>query len=132
MTTTTILSAVSFGTGSNTGNFFNPVKTTLQSATTAVLIAVQLTRGRGNVQLNNRIIVRHAVSPTSYSTAAIGAQVLQLAGNYVELPFLTSTDLSLERSSDVLVTAAGYHYCWVEAPNLTEAATITVKLQEIP
>ena len=132
MTTTTILSAVSFGTSTNTGNFFNPVKTTLQSATTAVLIAVQLTRGSGNVQLNNRIIVRHAVSPTSYSTAAIGAQVLQLAGNYVELPFLTSTDLSLERSSDVLVTAAGYHYCWVEAPNLTEAATITVKLQEIP
>lgn len=132
MTSTTILSAVSFGTSTNKGMFFNPVKTTLQAGTTALFIACRLIRGSANVQQNSSMRIRHAVSPTSYATAADGADALRLASEYVELPFRGGIQLSLERSSDLLITAAGYHYCWVETVDLTEAATITVTLHELP
>lgn len=131
MTTTTILSAVSAGTSTNVGDKFNPVVTALQAATTAVLVSVQVTLTT-LADVTAKIRVRQAVSPNSH-TAAVGPQVMQQASEYVDLFLLSGTNsFLLERSSGILVTAAGYHYCWVEMPKLTAACTLTVKLQEIP
>ena len=132
MTSTAIISAVSIGTGSNQGMVFNPVKTTLQAATTTVKIAARITFGDGSVRPSSNIRVRHAVSPTSYTDAATGAHALKQDGNGVEIPHAPNGGLDIERSSEVLITGAGYHYCWLEVPLLPIAATITVTLIELP
>lgn len=132
MTTTAILSAVSAGTSTNIGDRFNPVETALQATTTAVLISVQITRG-ASMNENRKIRVRHAVSPNNYASALIGALALAQASEYVDVEISGQHGtLISERASDVLVTAAGYHYCWVEMPKLPVACTITVNLQELP
>lgn len=135
MTTSTILSAISFGTSTNVGPFFNPVETALQATTSCVKIACKVTRGSGNVQAGSKVRIWHAVTPTDYSTAALGARALRPGAEYVEIDLAAISGdgpLELERSSDILVTAAGHHHCWFDAPTLTEAATLTVSLQELP
>lgn len=133
MTTTSIITAQSIGTSTNVGPLIGPVKTTLQAATTAIIISVQLTLGAtGGNSAGSMLKVWHAVSPISYSTATIGALALAQGAEYVLVKLDALASLVIERSSDVLVTAAGYHYCWIEAPVLVQAATVTVNLQEIP
>lgn len=133
MTSTTIFNAVACGTGANQGNLFNPVKTTLQAGTTTVKIAVKMVFGAGTPLLPTSVIrVRHAVSPTSYTDATVGALALRGGAEGVDIPMNPQQSLTLEVSSEVLVTAAGYHYCWAEMPGTTVAAALTVILQELP
>ncbi len=135
MTTTVILNAVTFGTGSDVGPYLSPLKTALQSTTSCVKIAVQVTRGTANVQSSSTVQVWHAVTPTTYTTDALGCRALRIGAEYVAIDLSAVSgdgSLSLERASDVLVTAAGNHYIWFDAPTLTEAATLTVTLQELP
>lgn len=134
MTTTTIINAQSFGTSTNVGNFLSPIKTTLQATTSAALIAVRVTLANQSANRTARLRVWCAVSPISYSTALIGCQALQGGAQYVEMVLdgkgVPTSDL--DRSSMVDITAAGYHYCWLEAPTITDAGTCTVNLQELP
>lgn len=133
MTTTQIISQ-SFGTSTNIGDFLSPVKTTLQSSTTAAMIAVRVTLTNVGANASSRLFVWCAVSPINYSTALAGCQALKGSAQYVEMlldPKGIPT-VDLDRSSDVDITAGGYHYCWLEAPTLLFAATATVNLQELP
>ena len=131
MTNTTVISGVSAGTSTNIGTWFNPVKTTLQAATTCVKINARVTLGASGAS-GSKIRVRHAVSTVSYSSALVGAQALVQGSEYVELEQRADGSLDIERPSDTLVTGSGYHYCWVEMPTLPTAATINVYLQELP
>lgn len=135
MTSATIIAAASFGTGANVGPFKSATKTALQATTSCIKIACKVTRGSANIQQGSTVRVRHAVSPTDYSTALLGAQALRTGAEYVDIDLSAVSgdgSLDIERASDVLVTAAGYHYVWFDAPTLTEAATLTVVLQELP
>lgn len=131
MTNTTIISAVSGGTSTNVGPWFNPVKTTLQAATTALKINARVTLGASGSS-GSKIKIWHACSPVSYGTALIGAQALIQGAEYVILEQKADGSLDIERPSDILVTGAGYHYCWIEMPTLVVAAAINVYLQELP
>lgn len=133
MTTTAILSGVSLGTSTNIGQFFNPVKTALQAATTTVKLSSQLTLGAASgANASSRVKVWQAVSPISYGSALLGAQALFQGATYSLIRLDALATNTIEIPSELLVTAAGYHYCWVEAPTLTVAATLTVNLLEIP
>ena len=134
MTTTSIITSQSIGTGSNIGPFIAPVKTTLNANTTAALISVSLTLGDTSASVSSKLRVWCAVSPVSYSTATVGAYALKSGAQWVELNLDPKglPTLVLERASMVDITAAGYHYCWIEAPTLPVAATVTVNLLELP
>lgn len=133
MTTTAIINGVSVGTGSSIGQFLNPVKTTLQAATTTVKLSAQLTLGAAaGANASSRVRIWQAVSPISYSTALLGAQSLFQGAIYTALRLDALATNVIEMPSDLLVTAAGYHYCWIEMPTLVVAATIIVNLQELP
>jgi len=131
MTNTTVISNASGGTSTNVGPWFSVTKTTLQSTTTCVKINARVTLGASGAS-GSKIRVRHAVSTVSYTSALVGAQALIQGSEYVDLEQRADGSLDIERSSDVLVTGAGYHYCWVEMPTLASAATINVYLQELP
>lgn len=133
MTTTAIISAVSCGTGANTGPLFNPVKTTLQVTTTTVKIAAKIVFVAGTTFRPNVMIrILHAVSPTSYGDATLGLLALRVGAAAIEIPVNPTQSLTHEVSSEVLITAAGYHYCWLDMPNLEVAGAITVNLLELP
>lgn len=135
MTTTTIMSAVSCGTGSNIGMFFNATKTTLQTTTTLTLSSFQVTTVPANINPNAVVVLCEAVSPNSYATAAAGA--LALSGAAVRTPISLSDSSAFVRElpTDSQLTAGGgpaYHYAWLEVPTVPTALTVTVKLQELP
>lgn len=134
MTTTTIINAQSVGTGSNVGDFVSPVKVALDTNTTAALISVSVTLGNVAANTSSRLKVWCAVSPVNYATAAAGAYALKSGAQWVEMNLDPKSipTLTLERASMVDITASGYHYCWIESPTLPVAATVTVRLQELP
>ena len=131
MTNTTVISAVSAGTSTNVGPWFSPIKTTLQAATTAVKLSCRVTLGVSS-DSGSKIRFWQAVSTVSYSTALAGAQALISGAEYVDLLVKSGSSVDIERGSGVLVTGAGYHYCWVEMPTLSTACTLNAYLQELP
>jgi hypothetical protein len=133
MLNTVIINAVPMGTGASIGFLINPVKTTLQATTSTLKTNVQITLGStsGGNQ-SSKLKVWHAVSPNSYASALIGALALAQDAEYVEIRLDQSGTAIIERSTDVLLTTAGYHYCWVEMPTLTTNATLLVTLMELP
>ena len=131
MTTTNVIASVSGGTSTNVGAWFSPIKTTLQVTTTAVKLNCRVTLGATGAT-GSKIRFRHAVSQVSYSSALIGAQALIQGSEFVELEQRADGSLDIERGSEVLVTGAGYHYCWVEMPTLPVAASLNAYLQELP
>ena len=134
MTTTTIITSQSFGTGSNVGPFLSPVKTALNAATTATVISASVTLGDTAGIKSSKVKVWCAVSPINYSSALVGAYALKSGAQWVELNLDPAglPTLTMERASMADITASGYHYCWIEAPTLPTAATCTVNLQELP
>jgi hypothetical protein len=62
----------------------------------------------------------------------VGAQALIQGSEYVDLNVKAGSSTDIERSSDILVTGAGYHYIWVEMPTLLTACTLNAYLQELP
>jgi len=131
MTNTTVISAVSAGTSTNVGPWFSPIKTTLQATTTALKVNCRVTLGVSS-DTGSAIRFRHAVSTVSYSSALVGAQALIQGSEYIDLNVKAGSSVDIERSSDILVTGAGYHYIWVEMPTLLTACTLNVYLQELP
>lgn len=132
MTNTTVISAVSGGTTTNTtGSWYSPIKTTLQAATTAVKLNCRVTLGATGAT-GSKIRFRQAVSTVSYATALAGAQALIQGSEYVDLEQRADGSLDIERGSGILVTGSGYHYCWVEMPTLPVAAVLNAYLQELP
>lgn len=135
MTTTTIITTQSFGTGSNLGNFLACTKTALQATTTALSICIQAVLASNGANRTSRLRVWQACSSNSYATALLGCAALRQQATYVDLTLESILgSLTVERSSELLMAqgVSGYHYCWIEAPVLDVAATVTVKLQELP
>lgn len=133
MTTTAIINGASVGTGSNIGSFVSPTETALQAATTALKISAQITLGVLTDGNNSSVIkVWHAWSPINYPSAIAGVQALAQGAEYVQIRLNSNLSGVLEKGSELLITAGGYHYCWIEMPKLTTAATIIVNLIELP
>ncbi len=131
MTTTTIVSAVALGTSTNVGDFVQPTKTTLQDTTTTVQIVVSITRGVSIPVEGTLVRVYYSCSPVSYSSALVGAQATAQGSRFVDVILKTDRPTA-EVTSELLVTAAGYFYCWLTMPRLAVTAAVTVNLEELP
>lgn len=132
MTNTTIINNVSIGTSTNVGSPFNPVKTTLQTATTAIKVNFRVTFGGAGGSTGSKVRFWQACSQVSYSTAVLGALALQPGAIYTDIPLQNQGSVDVERPSDIIVTASGYHYCWITVPTLDVAAGAYAYLQELP
>lgn len=135
MTTTTIMSAVSCGTSTNVGDFFNATKTTLQTTTTLTFSSFQVTSAAANVKGRPEVVLCEAVSPNSYATAAAGALALSMDATRTVISLSNSTVRVFEKTGDSILACGGgtaYHYAWLECPTVVTALAVTVKLQELP
>lgn len=133
MTVLAIMNAVSCGTGTDIGDTFNPTKTALEATTTALKISCKLSLASGGgANFSSKIRIYHATSQISYTSALAGALALKPGAEYVELNLAQSASADMERASDLLITAAGYHYCWVLMPILPTAGALTVNLEQLP
>lgn len=130
MTTTTVINAQSFGTSTNVGNGkFAPAATALQATTTAFVVNAKVTLGTDQAKRPNKTL--RVWYTTCVDSVAAGDCVSQLAGtaHYVDVPLDRTV-----RSEDSMLEpiTGGFFNCWVDAPNLDVASTLTVKLVELP
>lgn len=132
MTTQSIISGQSFGTSTNVGNGkFSVSPLTLTSTTTAYVITAQWTNGAGPWDPNARVKVWYTTTMRTV-TAANAPQQLGQTARFVELfPAPGSSLLAIKDSSLEPVTGEKLH-CWVDAPTLPTAATLSVDIVELP
>lgn len=132
MTNTTVINGQSFGTSTNVGdNLFAPAATTLASTTTAVNISVKIVlAANGKLWPNSLVRVFFATSPDTVTGAG---DIPQQLGPAAYEPLERNLDRrTLFFSAEYEVVNGTKFYCWVSAPTLDAAATITVKLNEVP
>jgi hypothetical protein len=125
---TTVINAASVGTGSNKGERLYAAALTLQSTTNAFSVELEVTNGAINNQ-SKEVIVRYAITSNTYSAAA-GAIALHQSSRYVSLK-LGANGGDIRSRVSFLEPANGANlHVWLEAPDLTVAATATVKVVE--
>lgn len=128
MINTTLLTAVTVGvTAAPTSN---PVKTSLQAATTAYSMHASLTNGAKSGNNQKKVVLWHAVSPFSITTAQAVVQLLQQARRFEIIPHTSPGNIQITKS-DMFQADGGFHYIWTEEPLLDIAATLTVVLTEM-
>lgn len=134
-TETVLINAQSVGTGSNKGNSLfsiNPV--TLQATTTAFYLDCKVVNGAtaGEIDHNFQVFVRYSI--TSYTvTAAEAPATLAHTSRFVKI--MPRSGASKERIMQSSLEPAGAGsdiLCWVDAPTLPVAGTLTVTLIELP
>jgi hypothetical protein len=135
MTSTNVISSQSFGTGSNISTNgqpkFAPAATTLQTGTTAFVVRAKWTAGAGVEATGQKLKVYYTTSESGIS-AANAPTYLEQTARYIEMD--SPEEISGVRIKDSTlepVTGTDF-YCWVDAPKLTLAATLTVTLIELP
>lgn len=130
MTTTTVINAQSFGTSTNVGNDkFSISPVTLAAPTTAFVVAVRANNTAPNPH-DPKQVVRVHYTTTTFTVAQADAP-LQLGptNRYVDVQL--NRPVAIRDSSLEPVTGSKFH-CWVDAPNLSVAATLDVVLVELP
>lgn len=130
MTTTTVINAQSFGTGSNVGNGkFSQNPVTLQVTTTAFVVSAEMATGN-NGQLDPKTKIRVWYTTTTRTvTAADAPSKLGQTAHYVDVTI--DRPVAIRDSMLEPVTGNLFHV-WVDAPVLGVAGTITVVLVELP
>ena len=132
MTTQSAISGQSFGTSTNVGNnkfSINPL--TLSASTTAYVVNVQVTNGTAGGAPQQEIRVWYTTTMRTV-TAANAPSYLSATARYVDVRLSVKTaDLRIKDSSLEPVTGSYFH-CWVDAPTLDVAATLSVDLVELP
>lgn len=130
MTSTNVISGQSFGTSTNKGNgLFSPSATTLAGTTTAFVVSAIVTAGTDAV-LKPGLRVRVWYTTTTHTVAAADApSKLGQTARYVDVDI--DRPVAIRDSSLEPVTGSKFH-CWVDAPTLDVAATLTVALVELP
>jgi hypothetical protein len=133
MTTTTVINAQSFGTGSNVGDgkfAANPV--TLQATTTAYVVNAKVI---GTAPEPGEVVKVWYTTIFESTTAANAPKQLSQTARFVPVD-LTNLDgavsFTLKKDSFLEPVTGGFFNCWVDAPKLSAAATITVTLIELP
>lgn len=132
MTTTAAINGQSFGTGSNIGNQkFSISPITLQAATTAYVVNVNWTAG-ASVEDRGSVVKVYYTTYHGTLTAQQAIDQLGQTARFVEiLAPQRAGGIQLRDSTFEPVTGTKF-YCWVEAPKLSVAATLTVTLVELP
>lgn len=132
MTTTTVISGQTFGTSTNVGNAkFSIAPVTLQASTTAYVVQLKWTAGASIENRGSRIVVWYTTTAATVTAGNAPTQLNQTA-RYVDLVAPQSAaGVQIRDSSLEPVTGNKFH-CWVEAPNLSVAATLDVVLVELP
>ena len=131
MITQTAISAQSFGTGGNTGQGkFSIAPLTFNAGTLQYAVSVLITNGAGIVDQSQEVRVWYA---TTQETLTGAQAVLRLKGTarYVDLRPNYDTAGNAIRNSVIEPVLGQSFHCWVDAPALPVAATITVKLLEL-
>ncbi len=132
MTTQSAISGQSFGTSTNVGNnkfSINPL--TLGAGTTAFVVNVQVTNGTAGGAPQQEVRVWYT---TTMRTVTAANAPLQLASTarYVDVRLSERTGgVVIKDSSLEPVTGSKFH-CWVDAPTLDVAASLSVDLVELP
>ena len=130
MTTSPVLSNLSFGTGSNVGELYHSTHG-LALTTTTALVVVKSVQTSADNNRSSALNVRYVWSPNLYASPLEACNALKGGSRYVELRMI-GLSLTNERCSLPIATAAGYLYLWVEAPTLPTAATVSVSVVETP
>jgi hypothetical protein len=135
MTSTNVISGQSFGTGSNISTNgspkFAPAATTLAATTTAFVVRAKWTAGAGQETRVPSLKVYYTTSESGISAANAPVYLKQTA-RYVEIDGPTeNSGVRIKDSTLEPVTGTDF-YCWVDAPALALAASLTVTLVELP
>jgi len=133
MTTQSILSGQSIGTGSNIGNGkFSIAPLTFGGTTTAYTVAVKLTNGTtGGLDKAQTVRVWFA---SCYATLTAAQALVQLRqeASYVDIrPSPEVAGIAIINSELMPVQGAKF-YAWVDAPTYPTAGTLDVTLVESP
>lgn len=135
MTTQSAISGQSFGTSTNIGEGkFSITPLTLADITTAYVVNVQVTNGAGITGLDgNPQTLRVWYTTTMRTVTAANAPVqLRQTAHYVDILCRGKTaEVQIRDSMLEPKTGAKFH-CWVDAPSLTNAATLDVDVVEVP
>lgn len=135
MTTQTAISAQSFGTGSNVGNNkFSIAPLTLASGTTAFIVNVQVTNGTGASGNSGQPVDVRVWYTTTVRTVTAGNAPLTLGATarYIDTKIMGGTAAVYSKDSSLEPKTGASFHCWVDAPNLSVAATLDVVLVELP
>jgi hypothetical protein len=133
MTTQTAISAQSFGTSTNIGNGkFSISPLTLAASTTAYVVNVKIIAAAPEPNVEVRVWYT-----TIFESTSAGNAVAQLGGTarYVDTKLSSdgaTTSFTVKKDSMLEPITGGFFNCWVDAPKLSAAATITVTLVELP
>lgn len=131
MTSQSAISAQSFGTGSNIGNgkfSINPL--TVAAGAAAYVVTVQVTSGAGPCDRQDEVRIWYTTTIRTVS-ATDAPQKLAQTARYVDIRMPEySSQIVIKDSTLEPVTGTLFH-CWVDAPKLQTAATLSVDLIEL-
>lgn len=132
MTTQSAISGQSFGTSTNIGNNkFSIAPLTLADATTAIVVNAQWTNGAGPLNPSARLVVWFNTTMRTVSAANAPFTLKQGAEFVVVEPHSDSSKIASKNSELAIKAGANFH-CWVDAPTLPTAATLSVDVVELP
>ena len=136
MTTQSAISGQSFGTSTNVGNdkfSINPL--TLGAGTTAYVVNVQVTPGAGPLDMNQEVQVFYTTTMRTV-TAANAPYTLGQSARYVTIKCAAGqqaiASVAISKDSTLEPVTGSKFHCWVNAPKLETAASLSVDLVELP
>lgn len=129
MTTTTLIAAQSFGTSTNIGdNKFSIAPVTLQATTDRYVISAKVTFGAQEKRQAAEVMIYFA---TCYETTTAANAPSQLGQAAIVMSVKPPVEgLVVKEDSGWQKPVGGFLNCWVSAPTLSVAATLTVTLTE--
>lgn len=132
MTTTSVITAQSFGTLTNVGdNKLSIAPVALQSGSTAFVVNVQVTTGAADGNPEQEVRVWYTTSPRTF-TAANAPISLAPTARYVDIRPSSRGSTILTRDSSLEPVTGASFYCWVSLPRMNAAAILDVSLVELP
>jgi hypothetical protein len=131
MTTTSIISGQSIGTGADIGEGLYPQKITIAATTTAFVITPRVTNGAAGYNPGNEITVWY--SSSSYSVSA--AQAVKLVRGTARTVSVKPSPLAagdVLRDSTLEPVTGSYIYLWCDIPAASVAQSLSVNVVELP
>lgn len=120
-----------YAIGGTAGNYINPQKVTLNSATSAFSLSAKLVNGAGVPfnQQSGKLRVWYLTSAHS-ETAAAGAAAAR-ESRYLDIIPSPVAGGSVLVNSLIEAVRGGYLYFWFETPPFDPAATVSVSVVEL-
>lgn len=121
----------SYSIGGTAGNYINPQKVTLNSATSAFSLSAKLVNGAGVPfnQQSGKLRVWYLTSAHS-ETAAVGAAAAR-EPRYLDIVPSNNSGGTVLVNSLIEAVRGGYLYFWFETPLFSPTATISVSVVEL-